>query len=198
MAQPPATAGTTAVTTVGPPVLTLNPPLVENQTVVIGGMIQPGGPNAVIDLVVWDWGDGIRDTQTTLPATHSYAAAGQYTIGVEVIQSEIGAPEKRQTSTESFQVSITQVPGTYTSATTAPGETARTSSSLSPSECGVRQLEVATAANAIASANVERALLTNALVMTVFLAARTTDARTPCTARTRLRTSAPGNPLLSG
>lgn len=117
----PATAGTTAAGTVGPPVLTLNPPLVENQTVVIGGMIQPGSPNAVIDLVVWDWGDGIRDTQTTLPATHSYAAAGQYTIGVEVVQSEIGAPEKRQTSTESFQVSITQVPGTYTSATTAPG-----------------------------------------------------------------------------
>ena len=115
--QPSLTVGPTPVATMGPPVLTLNPPLVNNQTVTIGGMIQPGGPNAVIDLVIWDWGDGIRDTQNTLPATHNYRAAGEYTIGVEVIQSELGAPEKRLTATASFPVSITQIPGTYTSGT---------------------------------------------------------------------------------
>ena len=115
--QPPLTVVPTAVATVGPPVLTLNPPLVNNQTVTIGGMIQPGGPNAVLDLVIWDWGDGIRDTQNTLPVTHIYRAAGEYTIGVEVIQSEVGAPEKRLTATTSFPVSITQVPGTYSTGT---------------------------------------------------------------------------------
>ncbi|MEN6341877.1 MAG: diadenylate cyclase [Methanospirillum sp.] len=115
--QPPLTVVPTAVATVGPPVLTLNPPLVNNQTVTIGGMIQPGGPNTAIDLVIWDWGDGIRDTQNTLPVTHIYRAAGEYTIGVEVIQSEVGAPEKRLTATASFPVSITQVPGTYSTGT---------------------------------------------------------------------------------
>ncbi len=115
--QPPLTVLPTPAATIGQPVLTLNPPLVDNQTVTIGGMIQPGGPGAVIDLVIWDWGDGIRDTQNTLPAKHNYRAAGEYTIGVEVIQSEAGAPEKRLTATASFPVSITQVPGTYTSGT---------------------------------------------------------------------------------
>lgn len=120
---PPVTSGPTPSVTVGPPVLTLNPPLVENETVVIGGSIQPGGPGAVIDLVIWDWGDGIRDTQNTLPVTHVYRAAGEYTIGVEVIQSEIGAPEKRLTGTTSFPVSITQVPGTYITGTPMPNGT---------------------------------------------------------------------------
>ncbi len=115
--QPPATVLPTASPTAGPPVLSLNPPLVDNQTVVITGSIQPGGPGAVIDLVIWDWGDGIRDTQNTLPVTHVYRAAGEYTIGVEAIQSEIGAPEKRLTATTSFPVSITQVPATYTTGT---------------------------------------------------------------------------------
>ena len=118
--QPPATVLPTPSATAGPPVITLNPPLVNNQTVVVGGTIQPGGPGAVIDLVVWDWGDGIRDTQNTLPVTHVYRAAGEYTIGVEVIQSEIAAAGNRQTATTSFPVSITQVPGTYTSGTPVP------------------------------------------------------------------------------
>lgn len=118
---PPGSVGPTPPVTPGPPVLTLNPPLVNNQTVTIGGMIQPGGPGAVIDLVVWDWGDGIRETQNTLPVTHVYRAAGEYTIGVEVIQSEIGAPANRQTATTAFPVSITQVPGTYISGTPTPG-----------------------------------------------------------------------------
>ncbi len=121
--QPPVTAVPTPAATVGPPVLTINPPLVENETVVMGGSIQPGGPEAVIDLVIWDWGDGIRDTQNTMPATHVYRAAGEYTIGVEVIQSEIGAPEKRLTTTASFPVSITQVPATYTTGTPMPNGT---------------------------------------------------------------------------
>ena len=121
--QPPVTAEPTPATTVGPPVLTINPPLVENETVVMGGSIQPGGPGAVIDLVIWDWGDGIRETQNTLPVTHVYRAAGEYTIGVEVIQSEIGAPEKRLTATASFPVSITQVPATYTTGTPMPNGT---------------------------------------------------------------------------
>ena len=38
-----------------------------------------------------------------------------------MIQSEIGAPASRQTATTSFPVSITQVPGTYTSGTPTPG-----------------------------------------------------------------------------
>ena len=120
---PPATVAPTPVITVGPPVLVLDPPLVNNQTVVIGGMIQPGGPSAVIDLVVWDWGDGIRETQNILPVTHVYRAAGEYTIGVEAIQSEVGAPEKRLTTTTSFPVSITHVPETYTTGTPSPDGT---------------------------------------------------------------------------
>ena len=69
-------------------------------------------------------GLGQRDPrhQNTL-ATHVYRAAGDSTIGVGVIQSEVGAPEKRLTATTSFPVSITQVPGTYTSGTPMPNGT---------------------------------------------------------------------------
>lgn len=90
----------------GPPVLSLDPPQVSGKTVTISGSVRPGGPEAVIDLVIWDWGDGDRETQNTLPVTHTYTAGGMYTIWVKAIQSEIGAPEKRLTSTNSLPVSI--------------------------------------------------------------------------------------------
>jgi hypothetical protein len=73
----------------------------------------------VIDLVIWDWGDGIRETQNTLPVTHVYRAAGEYTIGVEVIQSEVGDPMDRLTDSASFIVKVPQTPATYTAAPSA-------------------------------------------------------------------------------
>ena len=118
--QPPATVLPTPSATAGPPVLSLNPPLVDNQTVMIAGSIQPGGPGAVIDLVIWDWGDGIRDTQTHA-ARDPRLPRGRATTrsGSRRSRASRGAGET-PTATTSFPVSITQVPATYTSATT-PG-----------------------------------------------------------------------------
>ncbi|NLX49373.1 MAG: PKD domain-containing protein [Methanospirillum sp.] len=117
---PTGTATPVPTATAGPPVFALSPPRIENETVVIEGTIGPGGPGAVVDLVIWDWGDGVRDTQNTLPVRHVYRAAGDYTISVEAIQSEVDDPEARLTSTTTFPVSITHVPETYPTGTATP------------------------------------------------------------------------------
>jgi len=109
----PATAQTTAPTTepptipAGAPVIALNQPTVENQTVVIGGSIQPGGPGVVVDAIEWDWGDETRIRSNDIPATHSYTAAGSYTITITAFQSD------GQTATSTYPISIIQVPQTY-------------------------------------------------------------------------------------
>ena len=106
---------TTALTTVpattivpaGIPIIGLTQPSVENQTVVIGGSVLPGGPTVTVDAIEWDWGDQTRIRSNEIPATHTYLAAGSYTITVTVFQSD------GQTATASFPVGIIQVPGTY-------------------------------------------------------------------------------------
>ena len=80
--QPPASVPPTPTATIGPPVLALNPPLVNNQTVTIGGTITPGGPGATDRLR--RLGLGRRDIarrNNVLPVTHNYRAAGNYTSG---------------------------------------------------------------------------------------------------------------------
>jgi hypothetical protein len=111
---PSATIPPTTAAVAGPPTFALTPPLVNNQTVVIGGSIQPGGTGVTVDLVIWDWGDGIRETQNVLPVTHAYKAAGRYTITVEALQSD------GKTASTSWEISITTVPGTYITGTPMP------------------------------------------------------------------------------
>ena len=112
----PTTARTTSASTTvpattalpaGPPIIGLSQPSVENQTVVIDGSVLPGGPGIVVDAIEWDWGDQTRIRSNDIPATHTYLAAGSYTITVTVFQSD------GQTATATFDVSVIQVPGTY-------------------------------------------------------------------------------------
>ncbi|HOV68199.1 MAG TPA: diadenylate cyclase, partial [Methanoregulaceae archaeon] len=105
--SPPSTVPTTTETPVGPPIIALAQPSVENQTVVIGGSVLPGGPGVTVDAIEWDWGDRTRIRSNEIPAMHTYLAAGSYTITVTVFQSD------GQTATTTFDIGIIQVPGTY-------------------------------------------------------------------------------------
>ena len=106
------TVPATTVVPAGTPVIALSQPSVQNQTVVIGGSVLSGGPGVAVDAIEWDWGDQMRIRSNDIPATHTYLAAGSYTITVTVFQSD------GQTATTTFDVSIIQVPGTYTTAGT--------------------------------------------------------------------------------
>ena len=93
----------------GPPVITLDPPQVSDTTVTIDGLVQPSGRGVTVDQVTWDWGDGTpRETQNTLPATHTYRVGGPYVVQVEARQSDA------QLASTSLAVSIpTQTPTTH-------------------------------------------------------------------------------------
>lgn len=91
----------------GPPVFALGSPRVTGKTVTIIGSVRPGGPGVTLAQVVWDWGDGVRDTQNLLPVTHTYTAGGMYTVRVEARQSDA------QVASTSLVVGIPTDPPTH-------------------------------------------------------------------------------------
>jgi PKD repeat protein len=101
------TPTTISTTPAVPPVFALQPPRADNLSVIIEGSVLPGGPSVAIDAIEWDWGDGARVRSNEMPATHTYTAAGAYTITIVAFQND------GQTSTTTFQITLTQAPGTY-------------------------------------------------------------------------------------
>ena len=80
-----AAAGAGCADPAGPPdfQLNLSPPEIAGATVTVnGGVVAP------VVRIQWDWGDGTVDRHLYFPATHTYAAAGRYTVTVTVFDAE--------------------------------------------------------------------------------------------------------------
>lgn len=59
----------------------------DNLTVRIDGIAMPGSQNTTITSVNWNWGDG-QSSDQQFPATHTYAAIGNYVILIKASQSD--------------------------------------------------------------------------------------------------------------
>jgi len=70
-----------------PPSLTLLASQVNELTVTVDGLAQPGAPTASILRIGWSWGDGVSE-HAWFPAAHTYAQTGTYTITVTAHQDD--------------------------------------------------------------------------------------------------------------
>lgn len=70
-----------------PPNLIVSPPEVRGLTVTINGVVTPGTTGSTITRVCWDWGDGNSEDHP-FPASHAYAAYGDYKITVTAYQTD--------------------------------------------------------------------------------------------------------------
>jgi hypothetical protein len=70
-----------------PPQLSLYQPQIEGLTVTINGDTYAGTPGSTITRLEWDWGDGPPEDRP-FPASHTYGAAGTYTVTVTSYQSD--------------------------------------------------------------------------------------------------------------
>lgn len=78
-----------------------------NLTISVSGSASTAVAPAVLKSFLWNWGDGT--TSTTSAATHTYTAAGQYTVSLTV-QDNSGTSDDRNTATLSVVVTA---PVTY-------------------------------------------------------------------------------------
>jgi len=69
-----------------PPNLALFPEI-SGLTVTINGVTTPGTPDARINSIHWDWGDGFSEDHW-FPASHAYNTAGTYKVIVTAYQSD--------------------------------------------------------------------------------------------------------------
>jgi len=83
------------------PDLTLYEPDIEGMTATMSGVVYPGDSGATITSIEWNWGDGTELEHQWFPASHSYAAYGQYTITATAHQSD------GLTASEAVQADIT-------------------------------------------------------------------------------------------
>jgi len=70
-----------------PPSLTLFEPEINELTVTINGVANPGTPGASITKIHWKWDDGTEEDHW-FPATHTYKTYGDYWIEVTAYQSD--------------------------------------------------------------------------------------------------------------
>jgi hypothetical protein len=87
----------------------------ENLTVRIDGIAMPGSQNTTITSVNWNWGDG-QSSDQKFPATHTYAAIGNYVILIRASQSD------GLSVTESLSITVPEnilTPHTHTTIPTA-------------------------------------------------------------------------------
>ena len=67
------------LTGLAPPAVNISPSL-TGQTVTISGSARITDPGAKLSSITWQWGDGTTSTSKGLPASHTYAALGTYTV----------------------------------------------------------------------------------------------------------------------
>jgi hypothetical protein len=75
------------------PSITLYPSVNSGLKVSINGVTLPGASNLKITKIGWDWGDGSSE-EHWFPTTHTYSAAGDYTVKVTSYQSDGQKTEK--------------------------------------------------------------------------------------------------------
>ena len=71
----------------GAPTISLQSPTPTSSTLTVSGSAAPGGSSCTITSISWSWGDGQTST-SFLPASHTYAAGGTYTITATAEQSD--------------------------------------------------------------------------------------------------------------
>ncbi len=71
-----------------PPVLHIEVPEVDNQTVTMHGAVAPGSANVTISGILWDWGDNMQPEYHVFPHSHVYDRNGTYIVSVTALQSD--------------------------------------------------------------------------------------------------------------
>ena len=59
-----------------PPLLIFDPPVIQNLTTTIYGIVYPGSTNVTIVSLLWDWGDGQAPEYHGFPNSHAYSSPG--------------------------------------------------------------------------------------------------------------------------
>jgi DNA integrity scanning protein DisA with diadenylate cyclase activity len=73
---------------VATPSITLFSPVIDRLNVTLNGYSDPGLQNTTIPSLQIEWGDGNTDTNTSFPATHTYARGGLYTANISAVRSD--------------------------------------------------------------------------------------------------------------
>jgi len=96
---------------VATPSVTLFSPVIDRLNVTLNGYSDPGLQNTTIPSLQIEWGDGTTDTNTSFPATHTYARGGLYTANITAVRSD-GVKTTRTVAFETTaQGSIPTPPG---------------------------------------------------------------------------------------
>jgi hypothetical protein len=78
----------TTITVNPPPLLIFDTPVIQNLTVTIYGIADPGSVNVTIESILWDWGDSQTPEYHKFPYSHVYSSSGTYTLSITARQSD--------------------------------------------------------------------------------------------------------------
>jgi TonB family protein len=70
------------------PSVSLYAPAVHGSTAIVLGAAHPGGPEASIAEITWDWGDGDKVSPGWFPQSHTYTGPGVYEVTVTAVQND--------------------------------------------------------------------------------------------------------------
>jgi DNA integrity scanning protein DisA with diadenylate cyclase activity/PKD repeat protein len=106
----------TTITVNPPPLLISDPPLIENLTCTIYGIVDPGSVNVTIVSILWDWGDSHTPEYHGFPHSHVYSSPGTYPLSITARQSD----GQNVTGTTSITVGQPVIPETLPTTLTTP------------------------------------------------------------------------------
>jgi DNA integrity scanning protein DisA with diadenylate cyclase activity len=92
----------TTITVNPAPLLIFDPPVIQNLTVTVYGIVDPGSVNVTIASIRWDWGDNQWPEYHAFPYSHVYNSSGTYTLSIKALQSD------GQTVTGTTSISVGQ------------------------------------------------------------------------------------------
>ena len=92
----------TTITVNPAPLLIFDTPIIQNLTVTIYGIADPGTRNVTIESILWDWGDSLTPEYHVFPNSHEYNSSGSYPLSITARQSD------GQTVTGTTSISVGQ------------------------------------------------------------------------------------------
>ena len=109
----------TTITVTPPPLHIFDPPVIENLTCTIYGIVDPGSVNVTIVSILWDLGERTAPEYHASPYSYLYSSPGIYTLSITARQSD----GQNVTGITKISVGQTVIPPTLpvTLTTLAPG-----------------------------------------------------------------------------